>query len=101
MARATRPNGKVDREELPEDGSIQVFTVISNTLRDSLGAYCVAGQEAALNKRDAKKYYKLALVQAAMPEFGGADDEPDDKPKRTKRAAVTTAVGGDTAQVKP
>lgn len=72
MAKATRTNGKVDKKSLPR--GMKIFTVVSNTIKDSLGAYCTEGQEAALNKADATKYHKLHLIQAAL-DF---DDEEDD-----------------------
>lgn len=67
MARATRGNGLVDRDTLPSN--MRVFTVMQQTICDSLGAYCTEGQEAALTEADARRYYNLRLVQAAMPLF--------------------------------
>lgn len=67
MAKATRPDGIVDRDTLPD--GVKVFTVINATIIDSLGAYCTEGQEAALNERDAKAYHKNKQIQVALPDF--------------------------------
>ena len=102
MAIATRHDGKVDRDELPED--MEVFTVVEATIVDSLGAYCTEGQEAALNETDATHYHKLKLVQAALPEFKKAataaveKDAADAKPATLSRPKTAADAGKDSGK---
>jgi hypothetical protein len=75
--------------------------VMGQTIKDSLGAYCTEGQEAALNAKDAKHYYKLKLVQAAMPDFDKKETDGASRPANTSRTKTTADAGPNQGQVKP
>jgi hypothetical protein len=96
MARPTRDDGIVPPEELKS--TMKVFTVVGPTIRDSLGAYCAAGQQAALTKADATKYHKMNLIQVALPDFGEEKKDDLGEPasgEGQQAAAVAGKAGGE------
>ena len=97
MARSTR-NGELDLDDLP--AGHKAFKVINTTIRDSLGAYCVAGEMAVLNKRDATAYLKKNMIQVALPEFEdeNADTTATAKRPTAKRPTLAASVSVDQGQ---
>ena len=78
MADATRATGIVSAAEKEDNPDMQVFIVVSATIKDSTDAYCAGGGEALLAKKLAQHYYDLGLIKPVMPEFGALEtkDEP-------------------------
>lgn len=93
MATGTRPTGKVDLSTLPAD--MKVFHVIDRTICDSMGEYCEAGEEAALNEEHAQHYHRLHMIAVDLPTFGTEVDPKDAELAELK--AKLTAIEAATA----
>lgn len=95
MARPTRDDGIVQDHELTK--GMKVFKVISKTIVDSTGAYCVSGQQAALNKADATHYHKLNLIQVGLPDFDEPKEGADAGQPASGEGAKAAAAAGSAA----
>jgi hypothetical protein len=104
MATGTRPGGKVDRDNVPE--GLKVFTVIDRTIKDSEDHYCEAGEDALLDEKLARHYYRMDMIRVDFPDFNADDPtvaEPVPQPvlgftQAEMDAAVAAAVANALAQ---